>query len=73
MEVIWSPSILHLIKGNTDGTSVNNSFAASAGGIFRNSEGTCLNCFAQHLGPGSALYAELFAVMFAIELARRKG
>ena len=50
-----------------------NPVKASIGGIFRNNEGCCVGCFAQRLGDGNALVAELSAVMTAIELAASKG
>jgi ribonuclease HI len=46
---------------------------ASAGGIFRNSEGICTGCFSQFLGPQNALFAELVVAMTAIEIAHLKG
>jgi len=35
--------------------------------------GVFVACFAQNLGPGSSLMAELSAAMFALELANSKG
>ena len=60
-EVMWYPPITSWIKINTDGASVKNSIRASAGGIFRDEQGSCLGCFAQFLGTGDALFAELSA------------
>jgi len=46
---------------------------ASVGGIIRNEDGECLGCFAKFLGAGNAIFAELCAVMSAIEIAVDKG
>jgi len=43
------------------------------GGIFRNNEAECIGCFAQNLGLGSSLFAELSGAMQAIEIAHSKG
>ena len=70
-EVFWSPPLHSWIKVNIDGAAI--SGKASVGGLFRNAEGNCLGCFAQLLGPVSALHAELTAAMTAIEIAAEKG
>ena len=70
-EVIWSPPIADWIKCNTDGSSSNNT--SSCGGIFRNHESKFLACFAERLDNGSAIFAELSAVMRAIEIAHQRG
>jgi len=72
-EVMWSPPITSWIKINTYGAYVKNPIRASAGGIFRDEHCACLGCFAQFLGVGDALFAELSAAMSAIELAVSKG
>ena len=72
-EVVWTPPISPRIKINTDGACVKNPVKASTGGIFRNNEGCCVGCFAQSLGDGNALVAELSAVITAVELAASKG
>lgn len=72
-EVLWSPPINSWIKVNTDGASTKNPCKASAGGIFRDSEGNCIGCFTQFLGSVNALHAELVAAMTAIEIASSKG
>jgi len=58
-EVIWSPPSRPWIKINTDDASVKNLVKAAVGGIFRNEDGMCLDCFAQFLGDGNAIFAEL--------------
>jgi len=72
-EVIWSPPPHTWVKINTDGASAKNPIKASAGGIFRNSEGVFLGCFAQFLGSENALFAELSAAMIAIEITYSRG
>ncbi|MCI33337.1 ribonuclease H protein, partial [Trifolium medium] len=46
---------------------------ASYGGIFRNSTGDCIGCFADKLGIENAFFAELVAAMKAIEIAFTNG
>ncbi|XP_024632903.1 uncharacterized protein [Medicago truncatula] len=64
IEVLWLPPIFDWIKCNTDGAT---------GCIFRNNEAECMGCFAQNLGLGSSLFAELSGAMQAIEIAHSKG
>jgi len=61
--------MLSWVKVNTDGASIKNPTRAATSGIFRNSEGVCLGGFSQFLRNVNALYAELIAVMNAIEIA----
>ena len=70
-EVIWAPPLSSWVKVNTDGASIPT--RATAGGIFRNSEGVCLGGFSQFLGDANTLHAELIAVMNAIEVAALMG
>jgi len=72
-EIIWLPPLQSWIKINTDGASTKNSIKASAGGIFRNSEGVFLGCFAKFLWRENALFAELTAAVIAIETTFSKG
>jgi len=72
-EVLWSRPINTWIKVNTDGASTKNPVKASAGGIFRNSEGICIGCFTQFLGNVNALHAELVAAMTAVEITSSRG
>jgi len=46
---------------------------AACGGLFRNQEAICIGCFAQNLGPGSSLFAELSGVMQATEITHNNG
>lgn len=72
-EVIWSPPLSSWIKANADGAATKNPSKAAAGGIFRNSDSTCIGCFTQFLGAQNALYAELVGAMTAIEIAHNNG
>jgi ribonuclease HI len=72
-EVIWAPPLSMWVKANTDGAASSNPIKASAGGIFRNSEGLCIGSFFQLLGPYNAFFAELVADMNAIEIAYNRG
>ena len=72
-EVIWPPSTISWIKINIDGAFVKYPNRALTGGIFRNHEGICVGCFAQFLGEGNALFAELSSIMAAIEIAASKN
>jgi hypothetical protein len=54
------------VKCNTDGTS--NNLTSFCGGIFRNSNSEFICGFADYIGHGSALIAELCGAMKAIEI-----
>lgn len=72
-EVIWTPPIQNWMKVNTDSAAVKNPDRAAAEGIFRDHNRVCSGCFAQFIGPGDALVAELHAAMIAVEVAVDKG
>lgn len=72
--MIWPPPDFNWIKCNTDGAAAGTPASLGAcGGLFRNQEALCIGCFAQNLGPGSSLFAELSGAMQAIEIAHNKG
>ncbi|GAU46447.1 hypothetical protein TSUD_402140 [Trifolium subterraneum] len=73
IEVLWQPPILHWFKCNTDGAALGAPDQAAYGGIFRNSIGDCIGCFADKLGIEIAFFAELVAAMKAIEIAFTNG
>ncbi|KAK2434637.1 anaphase-promoting complex subunit [Trifolium repens] len=73
IEVIWSPPKHGWIKCNTDGTSIGNPGNAACAGIFRNSHGANLGCFAHFIGIANALYAEIMGIILAIECAFEKN
>jgi ribonuclease HI len=70
-EVLWCPPIHSWIKGNCDGAFA--SGKAACGGIFRNSLGQFLGCFAEGLSYGNSLFAELCGAMRSIEFAQSKS
>ncbi|GAU16869.1 hypothetical protein TSUD_368180 [Trifolium subterraneum] len=69
--IIWQPPLAHWVKCNTDGASTTSSSAC--GEIFRNSNGEFLCGFAENIGLSSALIAELYGAMNAIEIAASKN
>ena len=73
IEVLWHPPIFDWVKCNTDGAACGIPSKATCGGIFRNNEAEFIGCFAQNLGLGSSLFAELSGAMQAIEIAHSKG
>lgn len=53
-----------------NGAFTKNPIKAACGGIFRDAMGACLGCFAQDIpNCNSAFFAEIFAVILAIEIA----
>jgi hypothetical protein len=58
-------------KCNTDGASI--ASASACGGLFRNHNADLLGCFAEKLDYVSAFFAELGAVLRAIEIAVYKN
>jgi len=70
-EVLWNPPILHWVKANCDGADA--SSATSCGGIFRNSNGQFLGCFAERLNAGNSIIAKLCGIMRALELAKQRN
>ncbi|GAU30382.1 hypothetical protein TSUD_57940 [Trifolium subterraneum] len=73
IEVLWQPPILHWFKCNTDGAALGAPGQAACGGIFRDSTGDYIGCFADKLGIENAFIAELVAAMKAIEIAFTNG
>lgn len=57
------------MKANTDGLSKGNPGLAAAGGLFRDYSGACYGCFAAPLGFQTSFYAEIMAIILAIEYA----
>ncbi|MCH92420.1 ribonuclease H protein [Trifolium medium] len=67
IEVLWTPPLQGWLKCNTDGSSLGNPGLAASAGIFRNFKGENVGCFAMNIGIATAFYAELMAVILAIE------
>lgn len=71
--VIWKKPTFPWLKVNTDGLSKGNPGLAAAGGIFRDCLGVCHGCFAEPLGIQTSFFAELMAIVLAIEIAVHRG
>jgi len=68
-EVRWKLPDWGWIKVNTDGSSIGSSNIAAIGLIFRDHNAGFIGALAENIGYFNALFAEFFAVMFAIEKA----
>ncbi|KAM1823097.1 hypothetical protein ACFX14_025043 [Malus domestica] len=71
--VLWLPPPFSWVKVNTDGLAKGNPGPAACGGVFRDSAGYFLGGFSLSLGHRTSFYAELHAVILAIELAHARG
>ncbi|KAF1875868.1 hypothetical protein Lal_00006499 [Lupinus albus] len=60
-------------KVNTDGAANGSPGQVGDGGIFRDSNGVFIVCFASYLEIQDALYAELYSAMKAIHMAYKRG
>ncbi|CAN6572428.1 unnamed protein product [Malus baccata var. baccata] len=67
--VRWHPPHFSWVKVNTDGLAKGNPGPAACGGVFRDSAGYFLGGFSLSLGHRTSFYAELHAVILAVELA----
>ncbi|GAB2236451.1 hypothetical protein Droror1_Dr00028095 [Drosera rotundifolia] len=72
-EICWEAQQEGWVALNTDGASRVADEAASAGGVFRNSEGAWIAGFALNLGYCSAMVAELQAIITGLEQAWSLG
>ncbi|XP_019433032.1 PREDICTED: uncharacterized protein LOC109339940, partial [Lupinus angustifolius] len=61
------------IKANTDGAAHGSPGYAGGGGIFRDSSGACLVCFASYLSIQNAVYAEMHSAIKAVNIAFNRG
>ncbi|MCI20290.1 ribonuclease H protein, partial [Trifolium medium] len=73
IQVQWKFPRQGWIKCNTDGALVSQNQQADCGGVFRNESGAWLGGFARKLGSCSALMAELWGILSALQLAKEKG
>ncbi|XP_019435871.1 PREDICTED: uncharacterized protein LOC109342316 [Lupinus angustifolius] len=73
MEVRWLLPNPGWVKINTDGAAHSSPGHARGGGIFRDCFGEMLGCFAIYMNIQDSLYAELFASILAIAMAKWKG
>ncbi|CAN6546588.1 unnamed protein product [Malus baccata var. baccata] len=71
--VLWHPPPSSWVKVNTDGLAKGNPGPAACGGVFRDSAGYFLGGFSLCLGHRTSFYAELHAVILAVELAHARG
>jgi ribonuclease HI len=71
-EVLWLPPLNHWFKCNVDGAAKGNPGLACCGGVFRDHRAEFVYVFAERLGISSSIQAELFAVIFAIDVAFRR-
>ncbi|TQD76419.1 hypothetical protein C1H46_038047 [Malus baccata] len=71
--VRWHPPPFSWVKVNTDGLAKGNPGPAACGGVFRDSAGYFLGGFSLCLGHRTSFYAELHAVILAVELAHARG
>ncbi|KAK1563422.1 hypothetical protein Q3G72_027346 [Acer saccharum] len=72
-QVVWRAPPLHWIKVNSDGLSKGNPGPAAYGAVYRSSEGDFIGCFAMKIGCNTSFFAELSAVIHAIEIAYQRG
>jgi hypothetical protein len=61
------------VKCNTDGASRGSPEASSCGNIFRDHLGTFLGAFSTNICVDTSLYAEICAVIYAMEFALARG
>ena len=69
--VSFHPTKYH--KCNWDDTARGAPGLAGSGAIFRDSSGATILCFSAFIGVQSALYAEIFVAMLAIEIAASRN
>jgi ribonuclease HI len=73
IEVLWQPPIQSWIKCNTDGAALGSTGIAACGGIFRNCIWESIGYFAYNIGVANVVFAEILAVILAIEFAYRRN
>jgi hypothetical protein len=69
--VLWKSPTAPWLKVNTDGSVIGGN--AAYGGLFRDHRGTFRGAFAGNIGVQSVFYAEVLAIIIAIECAARNG
>ncbi|PON97562.1 Ribonuclease H-like domain containing protein [Trema orientale] len=67
--VHWNPPSAGWLNVNMDESSLGQLGFSSCGGVFRNSRGFVLGCFASKLGMGFSFEVELVGVVMAISIA----
>lgn len=69
----WNRPTENWIKLNTDGISKGNPGLAGGGGLFRDHTGTVMKVFCFFCGESTSLTAELFAIMYGLQLGIKLG
>jgi len=69
--VVWKPPTAPWLKVNTNGSVIGG--YAACGGLFRDHSGTFRGAFVCNIGTQSVFYAEVMAIIFAIEYAVHHG
>jgi ribonuclease HI len=69
--VVWKTPPILWYKANTDGSVVGDT--AACGGLFRDHRADHVGSFAQNIGIGSVLHAEITAIIIALERAAVNG
>ncbi|PKU72688.1 Putative ribonuclease H protein [Dendrobium catenatum] len=69
--VIWKKPSIHYIKANTDGSVSEGK--CGCGGILRNDKGNLIVAFASPLNNCSVLFAELMAILKALQICLSSG
>jgi ribonuclease HI len=69
--VLWKTPTAPWLKVNTDGSVIGAN--AACGGLFRDTLGTFRGAFSCNIGSHSVFYAEVLAIIIAIEFAASKG
>ncbi|CAL1373186.1 unnamed protein product [Linum trigynum] len=72
-QIQWSFPRNGWVKLNVDGASVGNPGLAGAGGIIRDEHGKWVRGFVAKVSEASATLAELWAVYYGLQLARKAG
>ncbi|KAE9589176.1 putative ribonuclease H-like domain-containing protein [Lupinus albus] len=73
IEIIWKPPASGWIKINTVGAAHGAPGLSGGGSIFRDNKGDCLGCFSASFGIQTTIFAELYTVILAIDLAFHNG
>ncbi|MBA0736256.1 hypothetical protein Gogos_009822, partial [Gossypium gossypioides] len=71
--VNFGPSNGGWIKINTDGAANTNGSLSVVGGVLRDSVGNWIEEFQRFIGRGSAVDAELWAILHGLEMAQSRG
>ncbi|CAN1794533.1 Putative ribonuclease H protein At1g65750 [Linum perenne] len=73
VDVIWDPGPVDWVTVNTDGSVINQSGKATAGGLIRDHLGHCFLAFSANVGKCSITRAELRGILHGLELTWSSG